>query len=221
MRVHTFDYANAGLFFPSLTPADRLRAYGVVGGMPAYPAACDPERSLEDNIRATVLRDDACLRREPEYLLSQERSVDRPWECACQDFLWRAFRNGSLGDVGFDRMGWWWEGRGAAESAEIDAVALDGKRVALVASCKWRNEYAKIGDLFELRRAAQRIGADEHTRQALFSRSGFDPSLVALAQAEGVWLVTPEQMYADAGRPPSEASGASPTSRFESDHGHE
>lgn len=321
LRVHPFDYANAGLFFPSLTPNDRIRAYGVFGGMPAYLAACDPEGSLEQNIQTTVLRDDAYLRREPEYLLSQERSVDRPavylsilraiaqghtqpsdiamasdlrsaaavspylerlrsfrlvdrlvpvtaedssriskyvlsdpflafwfrfvqpaeaalergadswllrqrirpeldafisrpngpWERACQDYLWRAFRDGSLGDVGFERMGRWWEGRGAAESAEIDAVALDGKRVALVASCKWRNEYAKIGDLYELRRAAQRIGADEHTRQVLFSRSGFDPSLVALAQAEGVWLVTPEQMYADATGPAFGNGGAKAT----------
>ena len=78
LRIHPFDYANAGLFFPSLTPDDRIRAYGVFGGMPAYLAACDTERSLEDNIKTTVLRDDAYLHREPEYLLAQERSVDRP-----------------------------------------------------------------------------------------------------------------------------------------------
>ncbi|MGH2354658.1 MAG: ATP-binding protein [Chloroflexota bacterium] len=308
LRLHPFDYADAGRFFPGYTPEDRLRAYGVFGGMPAYLVACDEAAALAENISRTVLRDDAYLRREPLYLLSQERSVDRPraylsvlraiaqghtqpsgiamaagfrsasdvapllerlrefrlveriipitaeeggriskyvltdhflafwfrfvqpaeaaleqgalswvlqqrilpelhrfvsraqgpWEGACQDFLWRAFVAGQLGDIGFDRLGPWWEGRGASDSMEIDIVGLDGVHMALAASCKWRNEYAKIGDLDDLKRAAARIGATDRTHYVLFSRSGFDPSLVTRAQAEGVRLITPEDMFADA-----------------------
>jgi hypothetical protein len=276
--------------------------------MPAYLAACDPKRPLGANIERSVLRDDAYLRREPLYLLSQERSVERPlaylsllraiaqgetqpneiamaagfraaaditvslerlrefrlverivpvtagergriskyvvgdpflafwfrfvqpseaaleqgaetwvlrqrvlpeldhyisrpqgpWERACQDYLWRAFRRGALGDIGFDRLGPWWEGRGAAQSEEIDAVGLDGARVALVASCKWRREYAKRGDLDDLRRAAARLGAPPTIPAVVFSRSGFDPALVARAQAENVRLVAPADMFAPA-----------------------
>src|SRR3954469_17308642 len=72
------DYADAGRFFPRYGAADRLRAYAVFGGMPAYLAACDPAVSLADNIRQRVLEDDASLRREPLSLLAQERSVSQP-----------------------------------------------------------------------------------------------------------------------------------------------
>lgn len=274
--------------------------------MPAYLASYDDTSSLHDNIQRTILLEDAYLRREPQYLLAQERSVDRPasylsllrviaqgqtqpgdiataagfrsaadiapflerlrefrlvervapitvegtsrlsryalsdpflafwfrfvlpseaaleqgsaawvlqhrilpeldffvsrpngpWERACRDYLWRAFRADLLGGVGFDQLGPWWEGRGARESAEIDIVGLDGKAVALVASCKWRNDFARIGDLQELRQAAVRIGVTDQTRAVLFSRSGFDAALVALATKEQVTLVTPEPMFA-------------------------
>jgi hypothetical protein len=149
------------------------------------------EAALEQGADTWVLR--------RRVLPELDRFVSRangPWERACQDYLWRAFRAGRLGDVGFDRLGSWWEGRGAAESAEIDVVGLDGDRVTLVASCKWRNDYAKPGDLDELRRTAARVGATDATPAVLFSRAGFDPALVARAAAEGVWLVAPADMFA-------------------------
>lgn len=52
-----------------------------------------------------------------------------------------------------------------------------------------------LGRLDELRRVAHRAGADDATRYVMFSRSGFDPALAAIARAENVWLVAPEQMY--------------------------
>jgi AAA+ ATPase superfamily predicted ATPase len=305
LRLHPFDYADAARFFPSYAADDWLRAYGVFGGMPAYLAACDPAASLAENIERTILCDDAYLRREPQYLLSQERSIERPtaylsvlraiahgrtglgeiaqaagfrsaaditllverlrefrlverlvpitaeldsrssryvladpflafwfrfvppseaaleqgleswvlrqriqpeldrfisraqgpWERACGDYLWRAFRAGLLGEVGFDRLGPWWEGRGTNESAELDLVGLDGKVVSVVGSCKWRNEFMKPGDLDDLRRVAARIGASDSTLAVLFSRAGFDPALVARAAAEGVLLVGPDAMF--------------------------
>jgi AAA+ ATPase superfamily predicted ATPase len=78
LRLDPLDYADAGRFFPSYAAADRLRAYAVFGGTPAYLAACDPTVSLADNLRQRVLADDAWLRREPLYLLAQERSVSQP-----------------------------------------------------------------------------------------------------------------------------------------------
>ncbi len=77
-------------------------------------------------------------------------------------------------------------------AAELDLVGLDGRRGGVAASCKWRHEYAKPGDLLALRRVAQGIGATDETRYVLFSRSGFDPSLIEQAKAEDVWLVTPD-----------------------------
>jgi len=72
---------------------------------------------------------------------------------------------------------------------------MSGKRVTIVASCKWRNEFTKPGDLHDLRRTAARAGAGDDVRYVLFSRSGFDPALVRQAEAESVWLVSVEQMY--------------------------
>jgi hypothetical protein len=118
-----------------------------------------------------------------------------PWERACQQFLWRAFRRGLLDETGFDRLGWWWEGRGANRHSELDAVGMNGRRITLVASCEWRNEFTKPGDLNELRRVAHRAGPDDDTRYVMFSRSGFDPSLIEIARLEDVRLVSPEQMY--------------------------
>lgn len=73
-----FDYAHAAAFFPGYAPVERLRTYAVFGGMPAYLASCDPAASLEENILHRILAGDAYLRREPHYLLSQERSINDP-----------------------------------------------------------------------------------------------------------------------------------------------
>ena len=307
-RLLPFDYADAARFFPGYTPEDQLRAYGVFGGMPAYLAACDPELSLAENIHQRVLVDDAYLRREPLYLLAQERSVNQPtaylsvlraiaggqtqpntiamaagfrspadigptlerlqefglverlvpvtaapggrisryvvsdpflafwfrfvqpaeamlerglgervladllhgpegldrfisraqgpWERACQEWLWRALRAGRLGDLRVEQLGPWWEGRGPSANAEIDIVGRSRGRTTLVASCKWRNEWMKPGDLLELQRVAARVGADDGTRYVLFARSGFDPALVARSPGDAPLLVTPADMFA-------------------------
>jgi uncharacterized protein len=78
LRLQRFDYADAGRFFPGYDPVDRLRAYGVFGGMPAYLAACEPDLSLAENIKRRILEPDAYLRSEPLYLLAQERTVSQP-----------------------------------------------------------------------------------------------------------------------------------------------
>lgn len=140
--------------------------------------------------------DDWVLRHRIEPELDQFVSCSNgPWERACRDYLWRAFRTGRLGDVGFDRLGPWWEGRGATDSAELDAVGLDGSRVALAASCKWTKEYVKPGDLDELRRTASRLGTTNETLFYIFSRSGFDSTLLAQAEAARLRLVTPEMLF--------------------------
>jgi len=312
LRLSPFDYADAARFFPTLSAVNRLQAYAVFGGMPAYLAVGHAKLSLAENIRDGVLADGAPLRHEPDFLFSQERSVkdptryrtvlraiaagqtqpneiaqaagyhsptdiagilrrlqdmqlierlvpirasdkgrisryvvadpflafwfrfvqpaetlleqglaslvlqdlfDRdglrldefvsrpqgPWETACASYLWRAQRANLLGDTRFDALGCWWEGRGAHESGEIDLVGSRGNATVLLASCKWRRSWTKLGDLQELRALGQRqVGADNRTRYVLFSRSGFDPNLVAVAQAERVLLVTPDDMFTEA-----------------------
>jgi uncharacterized protein len=303
-RLQPLDYAAAGAFLPSYSPVDRLRAYAVFGGMPAYLAACTLKSSLAENIRQVVLRPSAYLRTEPTYLLAQERSIDQPrayfsllraisegktqpndialaagfrgpsdisrflqrlrelrlverlspldsdrrarasrylvadhflafwfrfvqpsealldrgrddlvlervqaqldlfvsraqgpWEQACRDYLWRAAVARQLGGCTFDRLGAWWVGRGASDSSEIDLVGREARRTTLLASCKWRNEYMKPGDLDDLRALGKQVGAAEDTLCVLFSRSGFDRRLVERAKIEDVRLITPAEMF--------------------------
>lgn len=304
-RIRSFDYFDAGRFFPGYTPVDRIRAYAVFGGMAAYLDATDPGLTIGENISRLMLGEHAYLRDEPAFLLAQERSVDRPaaylsilraiaegrtqpsrvaqaagfdsasdilrilerlqefrlverrvpigtdplhtrssvyvltdhllrfwfsflapaasaleigdrewllhehilprldqyvsrphgaWEEVCRAYLWRAWGTGRLRHR-FLELGPWWQGRGQDEGVEIDALGLYEKKVVLAASCKWRNEYVKVGDLDALVAAAGRAEATEETQYALFSRSGFDPQLVEVARARDVLLVTPEEMF--------------------------
>lgn len=72
LKVAPLPYREAAEFFPGWSAEDRLRGYGVFGGMPYYLSHCDPSRRLADNIRDTILVDGAPLRDEPEHLLQAE-----------------------------------------------------------------------------------------------------------------------------------------------------
>ena len=71
-------FRDAARFFPDWTPEERLRAYGIFGGIPYYLNFCDPGTTLETNVRALVLSTGAPLADEPNNLLQAElRDVTR------------------------------------------------------------------------------------------------------------------------------------------------
>lgn len=59
-------------FIPSYTPTERMQAYSVVGGMPAYLEQFDEDAELMDNVERHVLSKGSFLYEEPEFLLRQE-----------------------------------------------------------------------------------------------------------------------------------------------------
>jgi len=65
-------FAQIGPFLPTYALADRLPAYAILGGTPAYLAQFDPRRSLADNILATILSPQGYLYDEARFLLLQE-----------------------------------------------------------------------------------------------------------------------------------------------------
>lgn len=65
-------YRDAAQFFPEWTPADQVRAWAVLGGMPYYLEQFDPRRSLEWNIRERMLLRNQVLYNEAELLLREE-----------------------------------------------------------------------------------------------------------------------------------------------------
>jgi AAA+ ATPase superfamily predicted ATPase len=71
-RLQPLAFADAALFFPRLSPADRVRAYAVLGGMPAYLLQLDDGKSLLDNVEGRILSTATFLYEEPRFLLLQE-----------------------------------------------------------------------------------------------------------------------------------------------------
>jgi uncharacterized protein len=59
-------------FFPNWTAEERVAAYALVGGVPAYLRWLDPQRSLSDNIRHIVVAPGSMFIAEPMLLLYDE-----------------------------------------------------------------------------------------------------------------------------------------------------
>ena len=71
-RVESFDYYDAGLFFPNYSYEDRILAYAVCGGIPQYLNALAEHDNLTDGIYECFLKKSGVLYEEPENLLKQE-----------------------------------------------------------------------------------------------------------------------------------------------------
>lgn len=72
MQVLPFNYRDAALFHPGYSPADRVRAFAVCGGMPYYLERFDDSRPLGEHIRRHALYRDGFLFEEADLLLRQE-----------------------------------------------------------------------------------------------------------------------------------------------------
>lgn len=72
MEVKPFDYRESSLFFPKYSYEEKLIAYGILGGVPRYLNAFNPERSIKENIKEQILRGGAFLNDEPQTLLRME-----------------------------------------------------------------------------------------------------------------------------------------------------
>lgn len=72
LQLQPFDYRTAALFFPNWCREDKLKAFGVLGGMPAYLSQFDSALSLEENIIEKILSKGAFLSEEADFLLKTE-----------------------------------------------------------------------------------------------------------------------------------------------------
>lgn len=71
-------YRETAAFFPEWSRDERLRAYGILGGIPYYLNLCDPSFTLDENILDLVFTMGAPLGDEPNNLLQAElRDVTR------------------------------------------------------------------------------------------------------------------------------------------------
>ena len=71
-HIKPFDYYDSGLFFPEMSPADKMLAYAVCGGVPQYLGAVAEYGDIAEGIIECFLRKSGILYEEPENLLKQE-----------------------------------------------------------------------------------------------------------------------------------------------------
>lgn len=72
MEVKPFDYMESAEFFPEYDTLDKLISYGILGGVPRYLNAFNPQNSLRENIIQEILTTGAFLNDEPLSLLRME-----------------------------------------------------------------------------------------------------------------------------------------------------
>lgn len=126
---------------------------------------------------------------------------ERAFEDVCRQFLWQARAAERLpAHLRFDAVGSWWVAKEDVQD-EVDIVAMEGGRAVLVGECKWSRQPMDRRDLDGLGAAMRKATADlrpiDRPWKALFSRSGFNAELRALAKdpEERLLLFTPDDLY--------------------------
>ena len=121
--------------------------------------------------------------------------VGRALEDAAAAYITRLARGGQLPFLP-ERIGRWW-----SSSEEIDVVAVsDIDQTLLVGECKWSAKAVGLNILVDLQRKTQALQAETGARQVfyvLFSKTGFTPDLMTLAEAEGVLLVDAPELLVE------------------------
>lgn len=72
LEVLPFDYLDSSGFFPGYSNEQKLVAYGILGGIPRYLEAFDPELGIQENIARKIVTNGAYLHEEPANLLRAE-----------------------------------------------------------------------------------------------------------------------------------------------------
>ena len=71
-QLMPFSYRNSCKFFPQYTPKEKLCAYGILGGMPAYLNRFNPKLTIRENILNELLSVQGYLFDEVNFLLRME-----------------------------------------------------------------------------------------------------------------------------------------------------
>ncbi len=71
-RMEPMSFGDACGFFPDYDTIERVEAYSIRGGIPAYLEQFDSDLTLLENVESSILSKGAFLYEEPEFLLRQE-----------------------------------------------------------------------------------------------------------------------------------------------------
>lgn len=118
--------------------------------------------------------------------------VGQAFEEAARAEVARLARQGSLSFLP-ERVGSWWD-----RQTEIDVVAVsDAEGALLVGECKWWSGAVGVNVLEALKGKVARLNADGRygrVEYLLCAKAGFTPELRAMAEREGVRLVTAAEL---------------------------
>ena len=71
-KMEAMGFYDASQFFPKYSARDKVIAYSILGGIPHYLRQFNPDYSLEENIKKSILTKGCALYSEVEFLLRQE-----------------------------------------------------------------------------------------------------------------------------------------------------
>jgi AAA+ ATPase superfamily predicted ATPase len=71
-HLEPLEFGTLRAFFPKWSAEERVAAFAIVGGVPAYLEWLDPQRTLVDNIRNIILSPGSMFIAEPQFLLYDE-----------------------------------------------------------------------------------------------------------------------------------------------------
>lgn len=71
-KMTEMGFYDAAKFFPDYSPKEKVIAYSILGGIPHYLNQFDGNRTLEENIKKSILSKGCALYSEVEFLLRQE-----------------------------------------------------------------------------------------------------------------------------------------------------
>lgn len=72
LRVHPLPYSALSEFFPQYSAEQRVAAYAILGGVPAYLEQFTDESSILQNLRQHLFRETGLFRSDPDYLIGEQ-----------------------------------------------------------------------------------------------------------------------------------------------------
>jgi len=72
IALHPLSFENLKFFFPRYSEEDRVFAYSILGGTPAYLQRFSDHKTIEQNVKEEILNKNGFLFSEPRFLLIEE-----------------------------------------------------------------------------------------------------------------------------------------------------
>ena len=80
LRVRPLPFSATRVFFPCYSAEQRVAAYAILGGVPAYLERFSDVRSFSDNVKQNLFRETGLFRTDPDYLIGEQVRDSRNYQ---------------------------------------------------------------------------------------------------------------------------------------------